>query len=776
MDPREIQRIEELCIQDEAPWCQTACPLHVDVRGMLRALARGDFQAAAAIYCKRVPFPGILSRICDEPCREVCKRREAGDALHVELLERSLAHHAGLAPEASRHGVMRQERIAVVGGGLSGLSAAFELAKKHYAVTIFEAAGRPGGKLRLFKPGVLPPEVVDAEIQILENSSVDIRTGVGLGRDVSLTDLVAQYDAVYLAIGAEAAHADGVEPFGRIDPAVLTTAKESVFAGGSMRRGTQEYSPVFSMSDGCRAAVSIDRYLKQESLTSGREKEGAYFSRLYTSLEGIEPAAAVLPVGPRIGYTRDEAMAEAARCLQCQCLECVKACTYLEHFKEYPGTCIRKVTKNITSLPGKSYRTYTKFINACSLCGLCGTVCPTDLDMAVVNSEARALMWDRRYMPPAIHEFAIRDMESSLSGSHALARNQPGHSSSSHLFFPGCQLAASAPHNVHRAYRHLAATLTGGVGLMLGCCGAPAAWSGRRDLFREVLEAFSRRWVDLGRPQVILACPTCSLMFRESLPDVPAVSLWEVLDREGLPEGSPRGHGETLALHDSCTARSAAEIQDGVRSLVSKLGYQVEELPHSRELTKCCGYGGLMYQVNRELADKVITSRLDESSTDYLTYCANCRDFFAGKGRPSYHVLDLLFDGYVGGAARPGPTFSERRENRRRLTDTMLTELWGEAMPEQQEHTKVKLRMAADVAARMEQDYILVEDVQQVIYRAEQTGIRLQVRETGRFIAHYRPRLVTYWVEYAPRGDEYEVFNAYSHRMQIVRDVSSDGS
>ncbi len=75
----------------------------------------------------------------------------------------------------------------------------------------------------------------------------------------------------------------------------------------------------------------------------------------------------------------------------------MKACTYLDHFNEYPGKCIRKVTKNITSLPGKSYRTHTKFINACSLCGLCGVVCPTDLDMAVVNSQARRIMCDKGY-------------------------------------------------------------------------------------------------------------------------------------------------------------------------------------------------------------------------------------------------------------------------------------------------------------------------------------------------------------------------------------------
>ena len=202
----------------------------------------------------------------------------------------------------------------------------------------------------------------------------------------------------------------------------------AVFAGGSLRREQDGgYSPVGSMSDGLRAAVSIDRFLKGESLVAQRDNEGPFATRLFTSLTGVEPSAALSPAGPGSGYTREEAVAEARRCLRCECMECVKACVYLEHFKEYPGKGIRRVVKNISSLPGKSYRTHTKFINACSLCGLCGTVCPTDLNMAAVNGPARQVMWEKGYMPPAIHEFALRDMESSNGGtSRAGAATSPG--------------------------------------------------------------------------------------------------------------------------------------------------------------------------------------------------------------------------------------------------------------------------------------------------------------------------------------------------------------
>ena len=106
-------------------------------------------------------------------------------------------------------------------------------------------------------------------------------------------------------------------------------------------------------------------------------------------------------------------------------------------------------------------------------------------------------------------------------------------------------------------------------------------------------------------------------------------------------------------------------------------------------------------------------SRTEESATDYLTYCTNCRDFFAEKGKASYHVLDLIFDGYAAGAAaRPGPTLSERRANRRESAGRLLTELWGEPMPEPEDHIALKVRMAPEVAAKMERDFILLDDVQ----------------------------------------------------------------
>lgn len=149
LDPKDLQKLEELCVQDEPPFCQAACPLHVDVRTMTSAVAKGDFAKAAKTYQKRIPLPRILARICEQPCRPHCKRGEAGGAINIGLLERACADQAGFATAQASPRPKRPHRVAVVGAGISGLTAAVELARKDYPVTLFEAESVLGGRLKI---------------------------------------------------------------------------------------------------------------------------------------------------------------------------------------------------------------------------------------------------------------------------------------------------------------------------------------------------------------------------------------------------------------------------------------------------------------------------------------------------------------------------------------------------------------------------------------------------------------------------------------------------
>jgi hypothetical protein len=266
-------------------------------------------------------------------------------------------------------------------------------------------------------------------------------------------------------------------------------------------------------------------------------------------------------------------------------------------------------------------------------------------------------------------------------------------------------------------------------------------------------------------------------VFKDNLPGVAVVSLWEVYDQHGLPTTAAANTGQarpqTVAIHDPCTTRHEPQIQDSVRAIVRRLGYAVEELPLSREKTECCSYGGVMWLANRPLAEAVVQRRIGESAADYLTYCAVCRDFFARRGKRTLHLLDLL-DGSDpdAGAARPSPGISQRQENRVRLKRRLLAELWGEPMSEKPAAWEsIRLEIPEEVRARLDDRLILEDDVRRVIDYAERTGRKLVAPASGRLLAYYRPAVVTYWVEYIPPeepGGAYVVYNAYSHRMQIA--------
>jgi hypothetical protein len=177
-----------------------------------------------------------------------------------------------------------------------------------------------------------------------------------------------------------------------------------------------------------------------------------------------------------------------------------------------------------------------------------------------------------------------------------------------------------------------------------------------------------------------------------------------------------------------------------------------------------------MWLANRSLAKTVVQRRIAESSRDYVTYCAMCRDLFAAQGKRSLHLLDLLLEADLESRAlRPGPGYSQRQENRARLKRKLIKEEWGEEMPGFQNHDKIILKIPADVQSRLEERLILVEDIRQVIAHAEKTGRKLVNPQTGHFLACHRPANVTYWVEYSPmpKGEGFAIYNAYSHRMLV---------
>jgi Fe-S oxidoreductase len=742
---------------------------------MTAAVGSGDVSAALSSFMRSVPFPGIISHVCDRPCEDVCIYNDIGNPIAIRAIERTCVEH-GTRPKIKPAPRKRSERVAVIGGGICGLTAVHDLARKGYQVTLFEAGDHLGGSLWRADRAYLPAEIIQRDLEVIWELDVDVRLrshveSVG-------TNLLDDYDAVYVATGpkdGEAAHLPRDENDNVIvDPITFSTPIEGIFAGGGLLWGPEMHSSITSISEGRRAGISIDRYLQEVSLTASREGEGPHESCLYTSLEDVEARPRIEMGHPDVGYEWYEAMLEAQRCLQCECLECVKVCQYLEDYGKYPRKYVREIYNNLSIVQGTRHA--NKFINSCSTCGLCAEVCPTDVDMGKIVLDARRTMVEQGRMPPSAHDFALRDMQFSNGEKFAMAKNPPGSDTSSYVLFPGCQLSASSPQHVEKLFNHLTSSLPDDqVGLMLGCCGSPARWAGRTDLFDEAIDRWRDELGAMSNPTLVLPCSSCFQVFKTALPDVEIVSLWEFMDQKGIVPETESGEAGTVSIHDPCTTRHEPAIHDSIRRMVAGLGYEIDELKASREKTSCCSYGGHTWLANRDLSNRIIKRRISENDADYVTYCAMCRDFFAAKGKRTVHVLDLMFEPDVEGRAeRTGPGYSQRHENRARLKRKLLKEIWGESMAGDEQYESIIVRLPEDVAARLEDRLILIEDIQRVIEYAERTKRRLTHRETGRYLAYHRPDAVTYWVEYLPTDDgAYEVFNAYSHRMEIPRSTET---
>ena len=772
MEKNELIAWENKCIQEESPECTSACPLHVDARLFLKEIRKGDWDAAYKVLNKTMPFPGILGRICDHPCEERCKRGPVGGPLAIGSLERlCVEKFAGkkrvqLLPR-------KNHRIAVLWAGLAGVTAAWDLLKKGFVVSVFESGERLGGPLWDLPERILPREILAEELLVLESMMADIHLGVRLDK-AFFEQVCEEYAAVILDRDSFHGCALPLELDGdgliAVTPSTGATGRDGVFAGGGTRfRGG--FSPVMETLEGRKPALSIERLMQKVGLEFGRENEGPCSSRLFTSLEGIDPLPRVVPADSVKGYSEEEAHMEAKRCIQCECRECVKKCLFLERYKAYPKKYAREIFNNERILLGAAHQ-YNVFTNSCSTCGLCETICPNDFSMADMCLEARRTLLKQKIMPASFHEFALDDMAFSNSDLFSLCRREPGKSESAWLYFPSCQLCGSAPGEVLSSYHYLREKLTGGVGILLHCCGAPAFWAGREDLFSQALNEIRGCWEKMGKPRIITACTTCLNMFQEHLPETEPVSLWSTILDAGLPVSvRVSGAGEvTVSVVDPCASRQKQEEQQGIRRILESLGMGIEELPLSGEKPECCGYGGLMYNANPTLARDVVARRTTASDNDYLAYCAMCRDNFAFVGKRISHIIEHLFPVVAGAdpAARGWISWSERRDGRVRVKESVLAELGEGKEPQLEHYEKLALVMSPEVRKRVDERRILEEDIRKVILHAESSGMRMQCSESGNFLAYLQPANVTFWVEYQLEGDGFTVLNAYCHRMKIV--------
>jgi heterodisulfide reductase subunit A-like polyferredoxin len=195
--------------------CKAACPAHISVQGYVALAAQGKYQEALKLVKEENPLPAICGRVCHHPCESACKRGDVDEPVAIDFIKRYIADldlqaETRFVPEIK---LKRNEKVAIIGSGPAGLSCAYYLALEGYQATVFEKLPVLGGMLTVGIPSYrLPRDTINAEIDVIREMGVELKTGVEIGKDFTIAQLREQgYKAFFVAIGAHECKKLGIE-------------------------------------------------------------------------------------------------------------------------------------------------------------------------------------------------------------------------------------------------------------------------------------------------------------------------------------------------------------------------------------------------------------------------------------------------------------------------------------------------------------------------------------------------------------------------------------
>ncbi|MDO4176618.1 MAG: FAD-dependent oxidoreductase [Bacillota bacterium] len=732
------------CLQQEKPFCQSKCPWDIDILSFIEKVRRGSFNAAYKILQNSVGFPQIAAAICSENCSEACP---LVNSINLHEIEKSVIENATRKKPTKYSLPPKKEKIAVIGAGISGLSCAMNLSEKKYNVTVFEKEDRIGGSLW---------DIMEADVFMSDFENYELEQSINIltNNEVVSAEQLADFDAVYVATGS---NGNDLGIFEKSDGASYAIIGSTVFfAGGSLLILSKDKSAAYGLHMG----RNIDNYFK---IGKPEVKERSTETKLVldpTRLEH-ETDGDNASKESTARESKDRAVEEANRCIMCQCDACRIHCDLLTYLNKWPIRIRDEIFA--TTLPGKSEVKRTparRTISMCTQCGLCKETCPENVDLDNYIFEARKRMHELDKTPWVFHDFWLRDME--FSSNDAMLCHSAKSGKNKYAFFPGCQFGALSPDTVAATYEYLLEHEED-TGLLIACCGVPAEWAGNTEAVEENRNMLLKAWNELGKPKLVLACPTCATELKRCLPEIETVFIYELIESWGGL--AKQDDDRCWSVFDPCASSGNEKLRDNVRNIAAGMGIKLEPLPRQEEYTACCSFGGHGEIADPEFSKFVVDKRINESDRPYLTYCINCRDNFSSAGKESVHILEKLFN-----IEPESYTVTEMRQNRLSLKNHMLNRFWGENS-EAEENTERSVFFSDELSKKLSDEKILEEDMESVVLFCEKTGRKSFNTQTGCYIGYRRIGRMTYWVEYKPVQDsgesKFELINGYQHRMQI---------
>ncbi len=310
--------------------CFFACPAHMDIPLMLRQIGNNDLHAAIDTIKRDIAIPAILGRICTKPCEKGCRRSAADNPVSACELKRYAADqdlasdNVYMPPCAADTG----KRVAIIGGGSTGLSAVYYLRQRGHACRLIEASSLLGGRLRReTEETTLPRDVIDAEILQILRLGVEVETDHRIDSAAEFESIVASHDVVLLAAGVDASVlaaecSIAVARRGVEVNDTFQTTREKIFAAGGATHGKALF--VRSAADGKEVANCIDQFLNGQVVTAPVKPFASRMGRIATEeMKQFLAGAMSVPVQTlqvAEEYTPEQSSDQSGRCLTCGCV------------------------------------------------------------------------------------------------------------------------------------------------------------------------------------------------------------------------------------------------------------------------------------------------------------------------------------------------------------------------------------------------------------------------------------------------------------------------